>query len=108
MFDFDGFVNRASMGIFGRGVILRPKNPEFVEFPIIGDFHEKHMDINLKNAGADITSAQTVLFVRLIDFPENYPAPLAGDGVQIDNKRYQIINIEHHIPGSRKLILHEQ
>lgn len=107
MFNFDDFVNRPAMNIFGRPVLYRPKNTEYQAFAITGDFHKSYMEINLKNAGADISSAKIVLFVRLADFPSSYPEPRAGDYVEIWEIKYQIIDIEHHIPGSRKLILHE-
>lgn len=107
MFNFDDFVNRPAMNIFGRPVLYRPKNTEYQAFAITGDFHKSYMEINLKNAGADISSAKIVLFVRLVDFPSPYPEPRAGDYVEIWEIKYQIIDIEHHIPGSRKLILHE-
>lgn len=109
MFDFDNFVNKTSMDIFGRDITYRPKNRAVDPFPIVGDFHESFMEINLKNAGADISSAKIVLFVRLVDFPPKYPNPKAGDYVTVDGSlHYQIVDIEHHIPGSRKLILHEE
>ena len=96
------------MEIFGRPVTYRPKNTQYPAFAITGDFHKSYMEVSLNNAGADISSAQIVLFVRLIDFPENYPKPLQGDYVEIWGVTYQVMNIEHHIPGSRKLVLHEQ
>lgn len=108
MFDFDNFVNKPSMDIFGRPVTYRPKNSQFAPFEITGDFHKSYMEIELKNAGADISSAKIVLFVRLIDFPANYSKPKQGDYVEIWEVTYQIIDIEHHIPGSRKLVLHEE
>ena len=78
MFNFDDFVNRPAMEIFGRPVMYRPKNTAHEPFAITGDFHESFMEINLKNAGADISSAKIVLFVRLIDFPTYYPEPKEG------------------------------
>lgn len=108
MFDFDNFVNKPSMDIFGRPVTYRPKNTRFAPFEITGDFHKSYMEIELKNAGADISSAKIVLFVRLVDFPTTYPKPKQGDYVEIWGVTYQIIDIEHHIPGSRKLVLHEE
>jgi hypothetical protein len=108
MFDFDKFVNVPAMGIFGRQVQYRPKNSAAQPFDLRGDFHESYMDINLKNAGADISAAKIVLFVRLCDFPENYQVPLAGDYVKINDLEYQIVDIETHIPGSKKLILHNE
>lgn len=108
MFDFDNFVNKPSMEIFGRPVTYRPKNTQYPAFAITGDFHKSYMEVSLNNAGTDISSAQIVLFVRLIDFPESYPKPLQGDYVEIWGVTYQVMNIEHHIPGSRKLVLHEE
>lgn len=108
MFDFDNFVNKPCMEIFGRPIIYRPKNPAHDPFPITGDFHESFIEVNLKDADADISSAKIVLFVRLIDFPPTYPQPKAGDYVSVGDLKYQIVDIEHHIPGSRKLVLHEE
>ena len=108
MFDFDKFVNEPAMGIFGRNTRYRPKKQGAGPFAIRGDFHESYMDINLVNAGADISAAKTVLFVRLSDFPAHYPKPLAGDYVSVGDLDYQIVNIEPHIPGSKKLVLHEE
>lgn len=108
MFDFDKFVNEPAMGLFGRETKYRPKKPNFAPFVIHGDFHESYMDINLKNAGADISAAKIVLFVRLMDFPAVYPEPKQGDYVQVGDLEYQVVDIEAHIPGSKKLILHEE
>lgn len=108
MFDFDAFVNKPAMGIFGRDIKYRPKKTDVAPFAMCGDFHESYMDINLVNAGADISSAKIVLFVRLVDFPAHYTAPLAGDYVSVGDLNYQIVDIEPHIPGSKKLILHEE
>ncbi len=107
MFDFDAFVNAPAHALFGRSISYRPKSAK-PSFTLSGDFHISYMDINLVNAGADISSAKTVVFVRDVDFPRDYPVPLAGDYVTIDETEYQIIDIEPHIPGSKKLILHAQ
>lgn len=107
MFDFDTFVNKTAQGIFGRPVTYRPKKTTITPFELSGDFHVSYMDINLVNAGADISSAKTVVFVRLIEFPPEYPKPLAGDFVTIDGNNYQIIDVQAHIPGSQKLVLHK-
>lgn len=107
MFDFDKFVNKTAHGIFGREILYRPKNTAYAPFKLSGDFHESFMDINLKNAGADISAAKIVVFVRLAEFPANYPTPLAGDYITIDNAQYQVVDLEAHIPGSKKLILHK-
>ena len=82
MFDFDDFVNRTCMEIFGQPVTYRPKNTQHQPFAITGDFHKSYMEVQLKNADADY--------------------------VEIWGVTYQVMNIEHHIPGSRKLVLHEQ
>ena len=58
MFDFDGFVNKPSIQIFGRSATITPANDQFAPF-------------------------------------------------EIDGKDYQIIDIQTHIPGSKKLVLHE-
>jgi hypothetical protein len=108
MFDFDRFVNEPSMAIFGRDAMYRPKNTARAPFALRGDFHESYMDINLKNAGADISAAKIVLFVRLCDFPANYLEPKQGDYVRVNDLEYQVVDIEAHIPGSKKLILHEE
>lgn len=107
MFDFDNFINKPSMEIFGRGITYRPKNPSFAPFKVNGDFHEAYIEINLKNAEADISSAKIVLFVRLCDFPPYYPEPKQGDYLDVSGVAYQVIDIEPHIPESKKLVLHE-
>lgn len=106
MFNHDDFINKPCQSIFGRPVIYTPAEGE-ASFNIIGDFHEAYMDIDLKNSGADISSAEIILVVRLIDFPENYPIPRQGDFLTIDCREYQILDVQPHIPGSRKLVLHE-
>lgn len=108
MFDFDKFINQPSMTIFGRDILYRPKNIVHAPFNIRGDFHESYMDINLVNSGVDISAAKIVVFIRLCDFPENYPEPRQGDYISVGDLEYQIIDTEAHIPGSKKLILHEQ
>jgi hypothetical protein len=108
MFDFDKFVNEPAMDIFGRETIYRPKNTRFPSFAIRGDFHEAYIDISLQNAGLNVSSAKIVLFVRSCDFPATYPEPKQGDYVSIGDLEYQIVDIEPHIPGSKKLILHEE
>lgn len=107
-FDFDKFVNEPSMGIFGQEVKFRPKNPRFAPFSIRGDFHEAYIELDLKDAGAPISSAKIVLFIRLVDFPATYIEPKQGDFVSVGDLGYQIVDIEPHIPGSKKLILHEE
>jgi len=107
MFDHDNFINKPCQNIFGRLVIYSPRNTSVPDFKITGDFHENYVDINLQNAGADISAAEIVLFVRMVEFCEKYPRPLAGDKIVVDGITYQIIDIQPHIPGSKKLVLHE-
>jgi len=104
-FDFDKFVNGPSMQLFGVACKYRPKHGK--PFALHGDFHESYMDINLVNAGADISAAKTVVFVRLAEFPVGYQKPKAGDYISVGDLDFQILNIEPHIPGSIKLVLHD-
>ncbi len=106
MFNHDDFINKPCQQIFGRPVLYTPLHGA-PSFEITGDFHESYMDIDLKNSGADISSAQIVLIVRMVDFPPVYSTPAQGDSLQIDGKEYQILDVQPHIPGSRKLVLHE-
>lgn len=107
MFNYDHFINKPCQNIFGRPVIYTTENKEISAFKIIGDFHEAYIDLDLKNSGADISTAQIVLFVRLVDFPVTYPTPQQGDITLVNGKEYQVIDVQPHIPGSNKLILHE-
>lgn len=108
MFDHDNFINRPCQAIFGRQIQYIPSNDKIAPFQIRGDFHESYVDISLKViTEADISSSKIVLFVRLIEFPTNYKQALQGDIVVVSDKEYQIVDIEPHIPGSHKLILHE-
>lgn len=107
MFDHDNFINKTCQSIFGRPVLYKPRNKIYQAFYITGDFHEAYVDINLKNSEADISSAQTVLIVRLVEFGEQYPLPFQGDIVVVDELSYHIVDVQPHIPGSKKLILHE-
>ncbi|MCT4575086.1 MAG: hypothetical protein N4A43_02395 [Alphaproteobacteria bacterium] len=109
MFDFDNFVNKSCQRIFGQEVQYIPKNEDIESFNINGDFHEKYSAINLKNiSSADISSSEIVLFVRMVEFPAQYKEPLQGDYIVVEETKYQVVNIEAHIPGSRKLILLEE
>ena len=38
MFDFDGFINKPSIQIFGRSATITPANNQFAPFEINGDF----------------------------------------------------------------------
>jgi uncharacterized protein (UPF0128 family) len=55
----------------------------------------------------EISSNEIVLFVRDVSMPTEYSKANQGDFVEVENIRYQIIDIQQHIPGSKKLILHE-
>lgn len=107
MFDHDNFINAACQSIFGRKTIYKPEERKVKPFDISGDFHESFIDINLKTNEVDISSAKIVLFVRLVEFPKDYKEPKQGDFVIVDDLKYQVIDIEAHIPGSKKLILQE-
>ncbi len=107
-FDFDNFINAPNQAIFGRPVQYIPASETIAPFEIRGDFHESYIDVKLKTiTEAEISSSQIVLFVRDIDFPNDYQKPLQGDFVVVDDIQYQIVNIEAHIPKSKKLVLHE-
>ncbi len=108
MFDHDNFINKSCQGIFGRDVEYIPGSSENPPFQMRGDFHEAYIEVNLQTTKeADISTAEIVLFVRLVDFPLEYKNPLQGDFLIINEKKYQIVDIQAHIPGSKKLILHE-
>ncbi|MFI3241215.1 MAG: hypothetical protein R3Y43_01450 [Alphaproteobacteria bacterium] len=107
-FDFDNFINAPNQAIFGRPVQYIPASETIASFNIRGDFHKSYIDVKLKTiTEAEISSSQIVLFVREIDFPDDYKQPLQGDYVIIDEAKYQIVDIEPHIPKSKKLVLHE-
>ncbi len=107
-FDFDNFINAPSQAIFGRQVQYIPANETIAPFEIRGDFHESYIDVKLKiMSEAEISSSKIVIFVREIDFPDDYKQALQGDYVIVDEVKYQIIDIEPHIPKSKKLTLHK-
>lgn len=107
MFDFDEFINKPAIGIFGRNSIITPANNQFPAFEINGDFHEDYREVNVDSSNSSITSNSIVIFIRNKDLPVNYPKINQGDKIRIDEVNYQIIDIQNHIPGSKKLILHE-
>jgi len=107
MFDFDGFVNKPSIQIFGRSATITPANDQFAPFAINGDFHENYQEVSNKATEVDISSNEIVIFVRNADLPDNYTKINQGDKIKIDGKDYQIIDVQAHIPGSKKLVLHE-
>ena len=118
-FNFDNFINKVCVGdkdingnvregIFGRNVLYIPANTGINSFAIAGDFHKAYEEVQpntLENAS--ITSSQITLFIREDNMPEIYKKPLQGDYVEVDDVKFQIIDVQIHIPGSLKLILHE-
>lgn len=119
-FDFDTFINKAcvgekdsegnvSVGIFGRSVTYIPANTGFDSFPIAGDFHKSYEEVKPDTMSeSSITSEQIVVFIRKVDMPEAYPKPQQGDYVEIKGFRFQVIDVQIHIPGSLKLVLYEE
>ncbi|MHA1540030.1 MAG: head-tail joining protein [Alphaproteobacteria bacterium] len=118
-FDFDRFINLPCVGgkdkegnviegIFGRSITYIPANSSFDPFSIAGDFHKAYEEVNPEIMGdASISSAQMTIFIREADIPDIYPKPLQGDYLEVTGLRFQIIDVQVAIPGSLKLILHE-
>ena len=111
MFNFDQFINLPCIAIFGKSFNYVPANSNFAAFSIKGDFHRDYKAVNPESLHLEISSSKIVLFIRDSDMSPNYPKANPGDFIETDNLpqnlRYQIINIEPHLPGSKKLILHE-
>jgi hypothetical protein len=95
------------MEIFGCDATYIPSNVEFRPFLIKGDFHKNYQEVKTNSSGAEISSSEIVIFLRDVEMPPSYKEANQGDHIEIENCRYQIIDIQHHIPGSKKLILHE-
>ena len=106
-FNFDEFINKPCLEIFGRQVSITPAKTEFAAFEINGDFHEDYNEVDFDKIESSIASAKIVIFIRDADMPAHYPKVNQGDIIEVDGKSYQIIDIQLHIPGSKKLILHE-
>ena len=106
-FNFDDFINKPSIGIFGINTTITPAKSEFAPFEINGDFHEDYKEVNPDLNDASITSSVIAIFIRDADLPNYYPKVNQGDLIEIDGKNYQIIDVQIHIPGSKKLVLHE-
>lgn len=106
-FDFDQFINKPSIQIFGANATITPAKSEFAPFEINGDFHEDYQEVSNKAVEVDISSNEIVIFVRDVGLPDYYPKINQGDKIEIDSKDYQIIDVQTHIPGSKKLVLHE-
>ena len=107
MFRFDDFVNKPCLEIFGLTALYIPANNNFASFTIKGDFHKNYQQIKTDSSDAEISSSKIVIFVRDIAMASYYLKANQGDLIEIENLRYQIIDIHPHIPGSKKLILHE-
>jgi hypothetical protein len=107
MFDFDKFVNQPCIAIFGKNTRYIPANGNFDSFEIKGDFHRNYQEVKTYSSTSSISSYEIVLFVRDVDMASHYPKANQGDFIGIENLHYQIIDIQPHLPGSKKLILHE-
>lgn len=107
VFNFDEFINKPCLEIFGRQVTITPAKAEFISFKINGDFHEDYKEVGFGNLEGSIASAKIVIFIRDAEMPHHYPKINQGDLIEVDGKNYQIIDVQLHIPGSKKLILHE-
>jgi hypothetical protein len=107
MFDFDKFVNQPCISIFGKNTTYIPGNSNFNSFAIKGDFHRNYKEIKTDSSTPSVSSYEIVLFVRDLDMALHYRKANQGDFIEIENLRYQIIDIQPHLPGSKKLILHE-
>lgn len=107
MFNFDDFVNKPCVEIFGREALYIPANSDFESFTINGDFHKDYQGVKTDSSEVEISSSKIVIFVRDVAMTSDYPKANQGDFIEVENLRYQIIDIQAHIPGSKKLILHE-
>ena len=107
MFNFDDFINKPSIGIFGQITTITPAKTEFAAFEINGDFHEDYKEVNPDSSDVSITSSVIAVFIRNSDLPDYYPKINQGDLIEIDGKNYQIIDVQIHLPRSKKLVLHE-
>lgn len=106
-FDFDEFINKPCIEILGHQAIITPAKIEFTPFELGGDFHEDYKEVNPDLSEASISSSKIVIFIRDVDLPDYYPKINQGDSIEVKGKNYQIIDVQIHIPGSKKLILHE-
>lgn len=107
MLDFDNFINKPCVEIFGQETTYIPANSDFDSFIIKGDFHKDYQAVKTDSSEVEISSNEIVLFVRDVSMSPDYPKANQGDFIEVENTRYQIIDIQQHIPGSKKLVLHE-
>lgn len=119
MFDFDNFINKVCVGqtnekgelksgIFGRKAQYIPYNENNSPFFIMVDFHESFQEIQPKTQDIQITSCQTVAFIRICDMPPTYKTILQGDFLEVGNHKYQIFDVQHQIPGLMKVVLRNE
>jgi len=106
-FDFDEFINKPCIEILGHQAIITPAKIEFTPFEIDGDFHEDYKEVGFDEAESSVASAKIVIFIRDVDLPDYYQKINQGDFIEVKGKNYQIIDVQIHIPGSKKLVLHE-
>jgi hypothetical protein len=107
MFDFDKFINKPAIAMFGQNITIIPAKSEFASFEIAGDFHEDYKEVGFDEIESSVASSKIVIFMRDVDLPSYYPKINQGDGITANGKNYQIVDVQIHIPGSKKLILHE-
>jgi hypothetical protein len=107
MFNFDEFINKPAIAMFGRLAKITPAKSEFPSFEIMGDFHEDYKEVGFDDLESSVASSKIVIFIRDADLPDYYPKINQGDLITVAGKNYQIVDVQIHIPGSRKLILHE-
>ena len=107
MFDFDKFINQPCVEMFGREVTYIPANNDFEPFTLKGDFHQDYQGVKTDSSEVEISSREVVIFLRDADMAPAYPKANQGDFIETESARYQIIDVQPHIPGSKKLTLHE-
>ena len=116
-FDFDNFVNRVCIGrraagglkegLFGRMAAYVPADTGRQPFAVPVDFHEAYEKVELEVGSVPITSTEVTAFLRLALMPVEYPAVLQGDFLEIEGRRWQIIDVKAFIPGVQKAVLHD-
>jgi hypothetical protein len=119
VFDFDKFISRPCIGgrdengklaegIFGRKAKYVPASRKSRPFDILVDFHKAFEQVQIKVLELPLSSLEIAAFIRLCDMAKHYPKIRQGDGIEVDGDKFQIIDVQHHITGTQKVILHEQ
>ena len=72
MLDFDNFINKPCVEIFGREATYIPANNDFDSFVIKGDFHKDYKGVKADSSEVEISSNEIVLFVRDVAMPPEY------------------------------------